>query len=42
MLTGRALGSSARHHVDRLEVAPLRDAIQQVRYDGVDRSHFYI
>lgn len=42
MLTGRALGSSARHYVDRLELAALQDAIEQVRYDGVDRSHIYL
>lgn len=38
-LTGRALGGSARHYVDRLELVALRDAIEEVRYEGVDRSH---
>lgn len=40
-LTGRALGGSARHYVDRLELAALRDAIEEVTYKGVDRSHIY-
>lgn len=41
-LTGRALEGSARHYVDRIELAALRDAIEEVRYAEVDRSHLRV